>query len=211
MKVELVEVYQEMLEKIFYLVEEKEASRIVGLIEMIPDDASDLRREFIQNRDQMQRPVYWIAIIRVMKLSYTLRGELQESYDSFVSIYQELSSSKDRTEDESRLYQELGGFLYRVDDLFGDHDRYIHRLILSMRQAIIEDRGISPEMDDQFYRSSLSRETEKKYSPLIDELMDILDQFVEQIRVMTALDRLRSIILPSSSGEPKSSPKNSDE
>lgn len=191
----LIEPYKQILAGVFVLSGDEDIEDLIEEIEGLDDDTREVRQAFIENRSDIKAPVYWIAILRVMKLGYNFRSDLLKQYDSFVSVYQKLSGKNEMTDDERHLFTEIGNFLYRVDELLGDHERFSHRMLHGIRQGIIEDYGVNLDIDDNFFRTKMSTEIIKKYNPLTLELIGMLDRFLEQIRIMNALSRLNEIII----------------
>ncbi len=195
MKFELLNDYKSLIESVYNLTGDKDIENIIKRLESLDDSTQEVEKEFLEHRDDLNSPIYWIAILRILKFSFNLKKKLEEQYDSFVQIYQELTSRTNLTKDEQHLLTEIGNFLYRVDEIFGNQERFSHRLLHGMRQGIIEDYGVNLDIDDSFYQTYMSIETAHKTAPLIRELMDLLDENQEQIRIMNALHRLHTIII----------------
>ncbi len=195
MKSELVSEYKKLLEQVFNLSGEKESEDIVAKIENLNDPAREVMEDYIEKRANLPNPIHWIALLRLFRLTSVHKREIQSRYDSFVNAYQEMSNRPGTlNSEESHLLKEIGDFLYHVDELYGEQERFGQKLILGIRQGILEEYGVNLDLNDDFYRLRIGEEAQQKIAPLLAELYQILDRLQDQIKIMSALDRLRNIM-----------------
>lgn len=174
---------------------QEQLNDLIRMLEQLPDDTADLIADFENRQVERTTPVHWIAILRFLRFSLVLKSRLGSSYDDFVAAYQSLNMIKNPDADHHRLIQELGNYLYRVDEIFGDLDRLVARLLTEINQGLVSIYGIQPDPGALFYRGKMSEEVGTIIQPLLKALLRQCYDMLEQLRIMQALWRMKKLLL----------------
>ena len=170
---------------------------ILAELERLPDNTEDIRPHFIQKKGAPGHPIHWIAILRIIRMGISFKEILMENYDTFVNTYQTLTGrNRGVSEDEKNLLTEIGGFLYSVDELLGDHERDVTGILEMVHQGLLEEYGTGQDdIEEDFYRARMNRETMKRAIPRLDEHYAICYRFARQLDLRDSLERMRKLIM----------------
>lgn len=195
MNAETVSGYKRVMSRLLSVTNEDKMPSMVAMLETIDDDVDPLKDQVLAGMEQENYPIHWIAILRFVKLSLVARNLVGPKYESYVDTYTQLSKRTNRDEHEETLMKESGDFLGRFDDVTGRHDRLVLRIFALIRRDMTENYSPTSVLDDSFYRGEMTEATRREMEPQLGELFDICRELHEAIRVITALDRIRRLIL----------------
>jgi len=193
MQKELIQAYKNIMQLFLKAAATPEQIKIE--LERIEDDAQDVIESFESHNMNPPIPSHWISLLRILRMSMSLIRRIYEKYDTFVSTYSNISSKAERTPDETTLHREIGEFLYKVDDLMGNHERLLSKLLTNMKTLLIDEYGISDDPDADFYRAHIPSEAQIKIKLEIQELYALCKEVSEEMQIMLGLDRLRKLII----------------
>ena len=97
--------------------------------------------------------------------------------------------------------EELGGFLYRLDDIGGRYDRFSPEFIAELNRRMVESYGRQFEANDDFYRGRLREDSTKHFRRSWESLMELCFDLLELEQTMESLDRLSNLIAHERKGE----------
>ncbi len=195
MNPETVKGYKRIMANLLNILTEEQNVHVISMLEKLPDSLEDMRAEMAQKKNEIKIPRHWITLLRLIRYSLSLKSDLFAEYDSFVASYQTLSSKPARNVDEERLLKETGDFLYSSDEIFGDFDRLLTRLVAEMHKAMVEIHGMQLEPNEDFYRGMPDDKHQRKLDPLFKELLEINEKMTYNLRILAALMRMRKLIL----------------
>lgn len=195
MNAELVREYKRILANLLNALIREQIPQIVEMLERIPDNADDLREQFERQRGAPRVPSYWISILRIVRLSQVLTKELQSHYDQIMEAYRQLTNQNKKSKHEERLLKECGDALYRVDEVSGNHERAVLRLVEETNRLLVQRFGIQPEPTEEFYRMVVNEDDAKFIGPLVEQLVGICDNMLDHLRLLNALDVVRGLLL----------------
>lgn len=191
---ELVRSYKSVFTECLTSLSDQQLPQITESLDTLADDTADL----IQALDEGKRglPAHWLNIFRFLKLGMVLEKTLKQSYDSIVGTYQTLSSRAERTADENNLLRESGDFLYAVDEITGDVDRLIPRIMQEIRAAMIRSYGIVLAPEEHIFADRIPERELMRLEGVLEQMTVLCEKMLEQIGVMHALVRIQKLILP---------------
>ena len=194
----LVSNYKAIAGELAISLTEDQHKYILGQLEKLSDDTREIDLEFQRHLDKKPEPPrHWLAILRTLKYQLNLRAGLLYRYDTFVQAYESLSRMKTPSDDQKQLLQEVGDFLYQVDDLAGIIERLLGRIIPALREAMTETHGIMIEPGDKLYHGKASDASYETLRPMLDELIGTCYKMKEQSRIETGLLRMIRLTLSS--------------
>lgn len=197
MKEGLLEAYKRLTAELAGSLVEEQNQRFYKQLETLDDPTEDLDLEFMRytRKKRPGLPVYWLSIIRTVKYSMNLKQQMLENYEIFVNAYENLSHRTDLNPNEHQLLQEIGDYLYNVDDLAGDADRLYPKLITGMREAMKRAHGVIIEPGPELYEGKLTSETKPVLEDALNGLIEICFRFKERIQIETGLLRMIRLIV----------------
>lgn len=187
--------YKRVLANLLNVLIDEHVGHLLTLLERIPDDCRELRPAFTGISPPVEVPTHWIHLLRVIKLALTLKQSLLSQYDSFLQAYQKLSGLATRSPDETRLLDEVGKFLYDVDESTGQIERMAQLIMQEMRKGIVDAHGMDLSPGEDFYRMPIDPKAAERLGPAMDEIFAVCHKMVSLERIMQSLERLRKLIL----------------
>ena len=195
MKAELVREYKRILANLLNALIKEQIPQIVVMLERIPDDVADLREQFQVRSGASRVPSYWISLLRIVRLSQVLRADIQAHYERFLEAYRYLTNLGASGAHQERLLKECGDILYRVDELFGNHERCVVRLVEEVNRLLVQRFGIQPEPTEDFYRMLVNDEDARVVAPLVEQLVTLCDGMLELLRELAVLEAARALLI----------------
>jgi len=189
---EVIQNYKSAFAECLTSISEEVIPQILTHLEKVPDDPVEIRSAFGGFKSL---PAHWITLLRFMRFATILSTELKINYDRLMSSYQKLNAMASRNQDENRLLGEAGDFLYAVDEISGDLDRLLPRLMRQIRTGMIETYGIVLSPEERIYSDRIPASEFSRMSSSVEELTVICQKMLEQTRVMLALSRIEKLIL----------------
>lgn len=190
---ELVRSYKVIFSECLTAVSDQQLPQILEHLDTIADDAEDLIEAMEGGR--RGQPGHWLNLFRFIKLGQVLQKTLKESYDSIVNTYQLLSAKSERNPDEDHLLKEAGDFLYAVDEVTGDTDRLLPRLMQEIRSAMVRTYGIVLTPSEEIFSDRIPDAEMGRLDASIEQMMSLSQRMHEQVRLMHALVRIQKLIL----------------
>lgn len=190
---ELVRSYKVIFSECLTAVSDQQLPQILENLDQIGDDASDLVKAMEEGK--RGAPAHWLNLFRVLKLGLVLQKTLKGSYDSIVATYQTLSAKTPRNADEDQLLREAGDFLYAVDEVTGDTDRLLPRIMQEIRGAMVRTYGIVLTPDEAIFADRIPEAEMARLDGLVEQMMALCHKMYEQVRLMHALVRIQKLIL----------------
>ncbi|MCE9599431.1 MAG: hypothetical protein K8S54_15810 [Spirochaetia bacterium] len=182
--------YKSIFAECLTSISEEVIPQILAHLEKLPDDAAEFRDAY---ESAPSLPSHWITTLRFIKFSTVLSSELKPNYEKLMSSYQKLSGQPGA--DEGKLLGEIGEFLYAVDEITGDLERILPRLMRQIRTGMIESYGIVLSPNEAIYSDRIPDEQLARLNIPIQELAGLCQRMVEQIKISTALSRMEKLIL----------------
>ncbi|MBI3396418.1 MAG: hypothetical protein HY042_11325 [Spirochaetia bacterium] len=192
---EQIREYKRVLVNLAHVLIAEHIPHLVQMIEKIPDDAVEVRRQFQGGAVPDVVPAHWITALRIPKFALVLKQNLLANYDSFMNAYQVLSSKATRSKDESQLLEEIGKLLYDIDETTGEIERSIPKLLDAMRTSMTDHHNVPLDPGEDFYRSAIDEKAAAKLKPHLIEVYTTCHRMLELERLMLALVRLKGLIL----------------
>ncbi|MEQ9366809.1 MAG: hypothetical protein RIF32_21395 [Leptospirales bacterium] len=192
---EVVFEYTRVLADLTNVITNEQLPLLLGVLERVPDPGIDLHAKFESDASDLHSTVTWLDYLRILRFSVNLRAGLAGQYDFFVQAYQQLSAKTELGDDERKLLGEIGDFMYAVDDLAGQYERHSMKLITELSMCLKLTYGILHEPNKKMYAHPVHEDHARRLRPLIAELITLGHQMREQVKVMTALVRMRKLML----------------
>lgn len=192
---EVIFEYTRVLADLTNVITNEQLPLLLGVLERVPDEALDLQEKFENNDANLHHTQTWLDYLRLLRFSVDLSAGLTGQYDLFVQAYQQLSTKPDLGEDERKLLGEIGDFMYAVDDVAGQYERHSMKLITELSKSLKLTYGILHEPNEKMYAHPVHEDHGRRLRPLITELITLGHQMREQVKVMTALVRMRKLML----------------
>ncbi|MCR9143263.1 MAG: hypothetical protein NXI24_13490 [bacterium] len=192
---EVVFEYTRVLADLTNVITNEQLPMLLGVLERVPDPGTDLHEKFEADSSDLHTTVTWLDFLRILRFSVNLSSGLAGQYDLFVQAYQQLSAKPDPGEDERKLLGEIGDFMYAVDDLAGQYERHSMKLITELSKSLKLTYGVLHEPNKTMYAHPVHEDHARRLRPLIAELITLGHGMREQVKVMTALVRMRKLML----------------
>lgn len=192
---EVVFEYTRVLADLTNVITNEQLPLLLGVLERVPDEAADLHQQFETDAPQLHRAVSWLDYLRLLRFSASLSTGLADQYDLFVQAYQQLSAKTGLEENERKLLGEIGDFMYAVDDLAGHYERHSLKLITELSKSLKLTYGVLHEPNHAMYAHAVHEDHARRLHPMIEELIGLGHGMREQVNIMTALVRMRKLIL----------------
>ena len=190
---ELVRSYKFVFTECLTAISDQQLPQIIENLDQIEDDVSDLIRAIEDGK--RGAPGHWLNLFRFLKLGLVLQKTLKESYDSIVTTYQTLTAKAQRNPDEDQLLKESGDFLYAVDEVTGDTDRLLPRIMQEIRGAMLRTYGIVLTPDEAIFADRIPEAEMARLDAHVEQMMALCHKMYEQVRLMHALVRIQKLIL----------------
>ncbi len=195
MSPELVREYKRILANLLNALVKEQVPQIVVMLERIPDDTADLREQFQRRSGASRVPSYWISLLRIIRLSQVLRDDVRQHYDRFLDAYRYLTNMGTHGAHQERLLRECGDVLYRVDEVFGNHERCVLKLVEEVNRLLVQRFGIQPEPTEEFYRMLVNEDDARIVAPHTEQLVGLCDNMLELLRELEALEVVRALLI----------------
>lgn len=182
--------YKSIFAECLTSISEEVIPQILSHLEKIPDNAAEFRAAY---ETTPSLPSHWITTLRFIKFSTVLASELKPNYENLMGSYQTLSGKAG--EDETKLLGEIGEFLYAVDEITGDLDRILPKLMRQIRTGMIESYGIVLQPNEAIYSDRIPDDQMVRLTIPIQELAGLCQRMIEQIKISVALSRMEKLIL----------------
>jgi hypothetical protein len=192
---QLIREYNRVLADLTNVIVNDQLAALLGVLERVPDPGDDLRQSFETDPGRLRRASSWLDYLRLLRFSVNLRVALSEQYDLFVQAYQQLSVFPNPGADERKLLGEIGDFMYNIDDISGDYERLSVRMVTELSKSLKLTYGILHEPNEKLYSHEVHEDNAARLRPLIVELITLCGVMREQVNIMTALMRMRKLIL----------------
>ncbi|MDH5655187.1 MAG: hypothetical protein OEZ34_04730 [Spirochaetia bacterium] len=192
---EVIEGYKEAMSLFLNPTEKGTPEKILVFIESIDDSTEDLRHYFSDQEASIHSPSHWIAILRFIRISISLTNEIRTHYDDFVSSYTKLSSISSPEENQEQLKNEIGNFLYKVDDLTGRQERLLNHLIEEIKNILMDTFGVWENPAEQFFRTEITLDAMVRIEEDLKELSQLCFELVLESRIMHGLKKLNQLIM----------------
>ncbi len=193
---DLIHEYNRVIADLTNVITNEQLPLVLGVLERVPDEGADLRQQFETGQLRMLSDVHtWMEHLRLLRLLVHLRAVLGEQYDLFVQAYQQLSANAEAGEDERKLLNEIGDFMYRIDELSGEYERLSIRLITELSKSLKLTYGILHEPRDDLHAQEVHEDHARRIDPMISEVVELGRGMIDLERVMIALVRMRKLML----------------
>lgn len=193
---DLIHEYNRVIADLTNVITNEQLPLVLSVLERVPDQGEDLRRQFEAGQLRtLSEVTTWMEHLRLLRLVVNLRTILGEQYDPFVQAYQQLSANASPGADESKLLNEIGDFMYRIDDLSGEYERLSMRLITELSKSLKLTYGILHEPRDDLHSQEVHEDHARRIDPMIDEVVELGRSMIDLERVMIALVRMRKLML----------------
>ena len=192
---EIIEGYKNAMSLFLNPTEKGSHENILIFLESINDSTMDLRSYFENSENELHSPSHWIAILRFMRISISLINDIKKDYDDFVDAYSKLSGLGHPNENEEQLKNEIGNFLYKVDDIIGRQERLLNHLIQEIKNILMDTFGIWDDPAEQFFRTEITLDAMIKIEEDLKTLSQICFELVLELRIMQGLKKLKSLIV----------------
>lgn len=191
----IIHEYSRVLADLTNVITNEQLPMLLDVLERVPDEAGDLQKKFETDLPALRKTVTWLDYVRLLRFSVNLRAGLAGQYDLFVQAYQQLSTRPQLSSDERKLLGEIGDFMYAVDDVGGKYERLSLRLITELSKSLKLTYGILHEPNRTLYSHEVHEDHARRLMPLINDLVTLGHEMHEQVKVMTALVRMRKLML----------------
>ena len=191
---DLIQAYKRIMANMLNLLADEQIQHLVTMVEKVPDDTKEIRSEF-EKRSDVPRPQHWLTAVRLLKFNINLKNELVREYDGFLNTYQTLSQMQSRTSDQEKLLKETGDLLYQIDDLTGNSDRQVTKIFKELCATMVETHGMQLEPGEDFYKAKMTEKVITRLAADFTELNAPCREALKQISVMSALLRMRKLIM----------------
>jgi len=192
---EIIEGYKNAMSLFLNPTEKGSHENILIFLESINDSTMDLRSYFENSENELHSPSHWIAILRFMRISISLINDIKKDYDDFVDAYSKLSGLGHPNENEEQLKNEIGNFLYKVDDIIGRQERLLNHLIQEIKNILMDTFGIWDDPAEQFFRTEITLDAMIKIEEDLKTLSQICFELVLELRIMQGLKKLKGLIV----------------
>ena len=172
-----------------------QAEYLLIMLERIQDDVTDIRKIFEERVPGAYEIKYWIAILRIIRFSQIIKKEISNYYDEFVNAYQALRIKNNKSENEKKLEKEIGELLYKIDEIFGDYDRLISRLMKQMNKKLVDVYGMQLEPDESFYSGEIDRANSEEIYSILEGLIELSMELMKYSKITLSLLRMKKLIL----------------
>jgi len=190
---EIVRAYKGVFAECLTAVSDQQLPQIIEHLDAIEDRAEDLTKALAEGK--RGGPAHWLNLFRFLKLGLVLQKTLKESYDSIVGAYQTLTARTSRNADEDQLLKEAGDFLYAVDEVTGDTDRLLPRIMQEIRAAMLRTYGIVLAPPENIFSDKIPEAQMAVLDVHVEQMMSLCQRMHEQVRLMHALVRIQKLIL----------------
>jgi len=190
---EIVRAYKGVFAECLTAVSDQQLPQIIEHLDAIEDGAEDLTKALTEGK--RGQPAHWLNLFRFLKLGLVLQKTLKESYDSIVGAYQTLTARPSRNADEDQLLKEAGDFLYAVDEVTGDTDRLLPRIMQEIRAAMLRTYGIVLSPPENIFSDKIPEAQMAVLDVHVEQMMSLCQRMHEQVRLMHALVRIQKLIL----------------
>ena len=192
---EIIDGYKKAMALFLNPTEKGSHENILIFLESINDSTMDLRSYFENSENELHSPSHWIAILRFIRVSIALINDIKINYDDFVDSYSKLSALGHPNENEEQLKNEIGNFLYKIDDLIGRQERLLNHLLQEIKNILLDTFGIWDDPAEQFFRTEITMDAMVKVEDDLKSLSQICFELVLELRIMQGLKKLKGLIV----------------
>ncbi len=130
-------------------------------------------------------PLFYFGLLRIVKIVLDLKKELFVNYDYYFNIYQDLRKKEFKNDDENRLLNEIGEILYRMDNIDGRLKKNLYSLLQQIYILTKENK-----QNESIFIIKITPENYSDIYPLYEELIDILLNIVDELKLEKGLYKL---------------------
>lgn len=130
-------------------------------------------------------PLFYFGLLRIVKIVLDLKKELFIHYDYYFNVYQELRKKEFKNQDENRLLNEVGEILYRMDNIDGKLKKNLYSLLQQI-YVLTKDN----KQNESIYIRKITPENYPEIYPLYEELIDILLNILDELKLEKGLYKL---------------------
>lgn len=145
-------------------------------------------------------PLYYLSFFRIIKQAYELYRELSKHYEYYYSIYNKIRK-KDidfRTEEETRLLNEISETLYRIDELKGKLDTAAIELLFQIHREISSTLHFQEHLKNNIetlFFQKIQEENYRRIYPVYEQFLDVYLSMLDEKQLESGLYRLIHVLM----------------
>lgn len=191
-----IEIYKEIYKEILLSTKTIELETIIHKIEKIDDDEIFEKEELLNKIESFTKPypipLFLFSFLGIFKICLTLKKNLNQNYDFYLKIYNDLRKKENLNEEESKLFFEVGEILYRINDLDHKSNKALTELLINIKKIVNENLNKS---ENNIFLIQINNNNYYEVYPYYEKLIDIILTYIDEKKLEKGLYKLCTMLL----------------
>lgn len=171
--------YKEMFKDLVSKLKKDEIDKIIKELETFEDDIPKTTIKKIETFTKpYPLPLYYFGLLIIIKIVLDLKKELFMNYKYYYDTYNDFRKKEFKTEEEDKIFTEVGEILYRMDEIDSKFKKNVSTFIQQINLKINKNK-----QDESIFLSKITPESYTEIYPIYEELMDILLNIINEIKI----------------------------
>lgn len=176
-----IEIYKEIYKEILFSTRNIEFEKIIKKIENIEDSENFEQEELTKKIESFTKPypipLFLFSFLGIFKICLILKKSLNQNYDFYLKIYNDLRKKENLSEEENKLFFEVGEILYRINELNHKSNKALTEMLININKIVNEAINKS---EKNIFLIQISNNNYPNiyayYEKLIDVILTLIDE-----------------------------------